>query len=188
MNQDSNNMKRLEVVKNHGNHAILTYSGLVLDLLDPKPEMICIEDIAVGLSREFRFANQTVAPYSVAQHCYMVSSLVPTQFALHGLLHDAAEAYIKDIPSPLKTCLKSYEEIENKLTDAIYEKFKVNRSVVRIKAADKQALEFEWEELFEKQNFDFPWSIETSQLRFLCRYREIIDRKLKEYGKDNSAA
>lgn len=102
---------------------ILTQSGRKFDFLDPKPEQIYLLDIAHGLSCESRFSGQTNKFYSVAQHSEWVSRLVPPEFALQGLLHDAAEAYCKDIPSPLKKLLPEYSEIERRVQAAINRRF-----------------------------------------------------------------
>ena len=91
---------------------ILTASGRHFNYHDPRPADIHILDIAQGLANECRFSGQGRAFYSVAQHAWLVSHTVPREFALEGLLHDAAEAYCKDIPSPLKALLPDYRDIE----------------------------------------------------------------------------
>lgn len=102
---------------------LLTASGRVLDLLNPQPNQISLHDIALGLSRESRFNGQTSRFYCVAQHSYLAAELVPEPFKLEALLHDATEAYIKDIPRPLKTLLNDYQEVERRLDLAIREHF-----------------------------------------------------------------
>ena len=106
-----------------------TYTGLHLDLLDPQPEQIHWADIAVGLGREHRYAGQTRAAYTVAQHTLLVVAILREQghddCLTHGLLHDASEAYLKDIPSPLKVLLPEYVCLERRLTHAITAKFGV---------------------------------------------------------------
>lgn len=91
---------------------ILTSTGKVFEYLHTTEDQIDINDIAFGLSRESRFAGQTSHFYSVAQHSLAVARAVPLDYALEGLLHDAAEAYCKDLPSPLKALLPGYKEIE----------------------------------------------------------------------------
>jgi len=68
----------------------------------PTPEMVCIEDIAYGLGRINRYAGQADRFWSVAEHSILVSRLVPEPLRLPALLHDAAEAYMNDIPKPVK--------------------------------------------------------------------------------------
>lgn len=102
---------------------ILTKSGRKFDFLNPKPEQIHLLDIASGLASECRFAGQTKSFYSVAQHSVQVSWLVSREHAIEALLHDAAEAYCKDIPSPLKALLPEYKEIEHRVQAAINRRF-----------------------------------------------------------------
>lgn len=85
---------------------IQTHSGKRFDLLDPTPEMVDSEDIAHALSQLCRYTGHCKHFYSVAQHCVHVSERVPPEFALAGLLHDAHEAYVGDVSSPLKKAMR----------------------------------------------------------------------------------
>ncbi|MBX3536475.1 MAG: HD family hydrolase [Chelatococcus sp.] len=132
-------------------------SGRRLDLLDPSPLDIEIEDIAHGLARVARWNGQTSGPqiYSVAQHsllveaiaCHMVSSKTASaaHWQLGVLLHDAAEYVIGDMISPFKTVMGgTYREVEARLMAAIHLRFGLPatlRSDVRdlTKRADQQA-------------------------------------------------
>lgn len=67
---------------------ITTYSGLDFDYLKPLASSICIKDIAQALSHECRFAGHLPNFYSVAQHCLLISTIVPEEFALEALLPD----------------------------------------------------------------------------------------------------
>lgn len=102
---------------------IATYSGRNLHLLDPTDDEICIEDIAHHLSLQCRFSGACPRFYSVAEHCYLVSHMVPKEDALWGLLHDASEAFLCDIPRPFKSSLGGYYEHEERLLKAIAKKF-----------------------------------------------------------------
>jgi len=82
-----------------------TISGRRMDLLNPDPDQIDIEDIAHQLGIIPRFTGATRFPYSVAQHSLYVSMLVPDHLKLPALLHDAHEPYIGDLSTPLKNCL-----------------------------------------------------------------------------------
>lgn len=105
---------------------IQTFSGNPFYLLDPRPEEIEIRDIAHALSQLCRFTGHSRKLYTVAQHCLMVSDLVPPELALEGLLHDATEAYVGDVSSPLKGILgAAYTDIEQSIHLAIADRFKL---------------------------------------------------------------
>lgn len=104
-----------------------TVSGKRIDLLNPDPEQITLPDIAHGLSRMCRFNGQILGFYSVAEHSVNVANLVTKEQKLQALLHDASEAYICDVPTPLKRIIgPAYKEIENRLMAAIGSKFGVD--------------------------------------------------------------
>lgn len=109
-----------------GNGTILTHSGRWVNLLNPDPDSITLTDIAVGLSKTQRFNGQTLcASYTVAQHCVLVAYQCPGPIAIHGLLHDAAEAYMGDVLRPIKEHLSTVAGIESGLLTAIYTHFNV---------------------------------------------------------------
>lgn len=91
---------------------IQTASGRQYWPLDPRPGDVRISDIAAHLSKICRFNGACEPFYSVAEHSVFVSYIVPVELALHGLLHDAAEAYCHDIMRPIKHALGGYREIE----------------------------------------------------------------------------
>jgi len=102
---------------------ILTASGRHFSYLDPRATEIDILDIAQALANECRYAGHTRAFYSVAQHAWLASHIVPQQYALEALLHDATEAYCKDIPRPLKMLLADYREVEARVDGAVRARF-----------------------------------------------------------------
>jgi len=116
-------------------HYLETVTGTTVDVENPTEDMINIQDIAWGLSRIPRFAGHTITkvPYSVAQHSIMVMRYIRDNFEdssseilMQALLHDAAEVYIGDIPSPIKklpSIRESIKTIENRLMLSIYSKF-----------------------------------------------------------------
>ena len=93
---------------------IQTYSGIRFDVLDPKPDQICIEDIAHALSLICRFNGHTKFPYSVAQHCVLMSDIIP-EFKFEALMHDCAETWYTDIPKPFKIHLPDFNDYENRV-------------------------------------------------------------------------
>lgn len=116
---------------------ITTHSGLHFDYQNPIVDSICIEDIAKGLSHECRYTGQLDRFYSVAQHSVECSYVVADKFKLEALLHDAVEAYCKDIPSPLKKLLPDYRLVEDKVDQVIRQKFNLPLTISpEIKQAD----------------------------------------------------
>lgn len=135
----------------HHKTAIRTFTGKYINPLDPDPEMICIEDIAHALSNICRFGGHSRRFYSVAQHSVIVSQLVPEREQLAALLHDAAEAYLMDIPRPIKHQIPQYIVAEQNLFKAISEKFKIPAQQSQaIKEADNATLKKEWESIVVK--------------------------------------
>jgi hypothetical protein len=108
-------------------------SGRRLDLLDPAPADIAIEDIAHGLARVARWNGQTVGPhaFSVAQHAVLVDDIVAARapglerpWRLAALLHDAPEYVIGDLISPFKAAIGlDYKAFEERLQAAIHARF-----------------------------------------------------------------
>ena len=89
-----------------------TFSGHAYWPLDPRPEEVNIVDIAHSLAMQCRYAGHVDRFYSVAEHSVHVSRVVPFKHALVGLLHDAPEAYLVDVPRPVKRHLTNYKNIE----------------------------------------------------------------------------
>lgn len=79
-----------------------TYSGMQVFPLDPQPYELDIQDIAHSLAMQCRFNGHTKVFYSVAEHCCHVSDILPAPLKLTGLMHDASEAYLCDLPRPIK--------------------------------------------------------------------------------------
>lgn len=107
-------------------HWITTYTGKKFHFLDPQPEEIDIVDIAHALSLNCRFTGQCKEFYSVAQHSIMVAEIVPQEYKLHALLHDASEAYMPDLPRPMKAEIPKFKEIEKLILNSIFDKFLKN--------------------------------------------------------------
>lgn len=100
-----------------------TYTGRVFWPLDPRGDEVDIRDVAHALSLICRYNGQCRNFYSVAEHSWHVSFLVPPEDALAALMHDATEAYVCDIPRPLKRFLTNYAEIEEGVWQAICDKW-----------------------------------------------------------------
>lgn len=100
---------------------IQVYSGGRFWPLDPRPEEITLDDIAHALSHQCRFSGHTEFHYSVAQHSVLVSDYCDEPLA--GLMHDSSEAFLVDIPRPIKPAIPQYLEIEAKIMAIIGKKF-----------------------------------------------------------------
>jgi hypothetical protein len=106
---------------------IQTYTGKKFYLTDPTPDMVCLEDIAHALSMQCRFAGHTKQFYSVAQHSILVANLITEdELKIYGLLHDASETYLVDIPKPLKQLIPKYKSLEIRAMKAIAAKFNLS--------------------------------------------------------------
>jgi len=105
-----------------------TFTGRQFWPLDPRPDEIFIEDIAHALSMQCRYAGHCLRFYSVAEHSVLLSRAV--RDACGGLaeqrwalLHDASEAYLVDVPRPVKPHLTGYRDAEAKVMAAVCERF-----------------------------------------------------------------
>lgn len=147
---------------------IRTFTGVYVNILSPTAEMIRIEDIAHALSMQPRFGGHLPVFYSVAQHSIAVSGIVGRDDKLAALLHDASEAYLMDIPSPIKKHLSNYHEIEERFMKLISAKFGFEYPLNdAVKAADKELLELEWSQLMLEGEDEFrPYTQEQAEDRF----------------------
>jgi hypothetical protein len=119
-------------------------SGVEIDFHAVTPEQINIWDIAHGLSMLCRFNGQVRQHYSVAQHSIRVAELVPMGDRLQALLHDATEAYLGDVITPLKNLIPEYRRLESTFWRAITTRFRIPEDMgAAVKAADQIALEEE---------------------------------------------
>jgi len=174
--------------------AIQTWSGLRFSPLEPDPAAIEIEDIAHALANSCRFGGHCSAFYSIAQHSCLVADAAGAdrETALHALLHDASEAYLGDLPHPLKHRSPLgvlYREIEEPLQAAILERFGlVGVAPAVVKELDRAALATEraalmrvaddawWPELDGVEPFDVvidPWPPDRAACEFLDRFGRL---------------
>lgn len=118
-----------------------TYRGTLFDIFNPDPNLINLHDIANALSKDCRYGGQIPFFYSVAEHCILLASKFIEQGASMdvirwALMHDAAEAYLRDIPSPIKARLffswssdimgtYPFEFVEDDILAAVAKRFKL---------------------------------------------------------------
>lgn len=128
LHPDTMNHDSAEGVKAHsGLGNIRLFSGILFSPVDPDPALITIEDIAHALSLKCRWSGHINRFYSVAEHSFYVSYLCSAEDALCGLMHDASEAYLVDMPRPIKylPSMQPYRDLEARMEAAIAKKFNV---------------------------------------------------------------
>lgn len=120
---------------------ILTSEDQYFEFENPEKHFYSIFEIAHALSNLCRFTGHVREFYSVAQHSVYVSLLCPPELAMCGLLHDASEAYLGDVASPLKRMLCDYKVIEKQVEEAICNFYKLPFPLpAEVKHADMQML------------------------------------------------
>lgn len=182
-------------------NAIETNSGELVDLIDPEPGTINFEDIVAGLSKLPRFVGQTDNVYTVAQHSVNVAKSILSEIpesrgtlkiALAGLLHDAAEAYLGDIPRPYKRMFgRALLIVEERLTRAIFTRFDLDFPLglpEEVKHADDRWLATERRDLFSRRSklvsraepyahgVGYCWTPKEAAFRFRTTYTGILAR------------
>lgn len=165
---------------------IFTYTGQKVHPFDLKPDQVRIADIAHALSRTCRYSGHVEGYYSVAEHCLLISDLVSEEHEMCALLHDAPEAYLTDLPSPVKSKLSGYNELEEKVWSVIAKKYGVpqqipkevkhfDESIVRAELRDVKNLP---EDFFDIQK-DTPdveieqLSIDQAKYKFIEKYLSL---------------
>lgn len=155
---------------------IRTYTGISINVFDPKLEDICIEDIAHALSNQCRFSGHTVRFYSVAEHSVRCAEMIDKKHALTALLHDASEAYLVDLPTPIKRVMPEYREAEVNMMRIIAEKFCFEWPLpTMVKQVDKAMLQLEWDNLMVADKW-VTMPAEYSRARFLELYDKITSK------------
>lgn len=170
---------------------IQTYTGRQFWPLDPRPEDIDIRDIAHALAHKCRYSGHTSQFYSVAEHSVFVSDNVPEDLALWGLLHDAAEAYLPDVPRPLKhePEMAWFRAVEARIMGAVCDHFGLCRDEPReVSRVDAAILADEMAQLMAPP--PAPWNLpeppvglrlpcyspETAEFLFLYRFDRLVSR------------
>jgi hypothetical protein len=170
---------------------ILLQSGQFYDYLEPEKNCWEIEDVALALSNQSRYAGHVDKFFSIAQHCVFVSEIIDPAYALDGLLHDASEAFLTDLPSPLKALLKDYRELEKIHEKEIFRRYNLEYPMrPEVHIADREALLVEvlnfkppsehWDFLDGTFIWDVklkPWSPKKAREEFLKRYYELTNQR-----------
>lgn len=157
---------------------IKTFSGEYIDIFsDDIENRIRIDDIAHALSLMCRFGGHIKSFYSVAEHSIWVAKRLPNEHKLAGLLHDASEAYLVDIPTPIKKRFPFYIDIEDKMMKIISKKFNFQYPFSKeVKFIDLLALKYEWESFTvnetKKTKFN-PQVVEKKFIELFYRYSNM---------------
>ncbi|MGK7753745.1 hypothetical protein [Roseovarius sp. C03] len=165
---------------------IQTATGRKFWPMDPHYGDVYVEDIAHALANQCRYAGHCREFYSVAQHSVLVSRAVPAEARLWGLLHDAAEAYLVDVPKPVKPHLVGYEEAERAILYHVALRFNLSPFVPdEVKRADAAILADEAAQIMVPPPDDWrlpepplgiaiePWSPATARRVFLEEFARL---------------
>lgn len=165
---------------------IQTYTGKKFYPLDPRPEDICMEDIAHALANTCRYNGHSRVFYSVAEHCVRMSIANVPGCPKWRLMHDAAEAYISDVPRPVKPMLAEFKVIEESILKVIGEKYNLGSMCHRhisdgdliMLATEKRDVLLpgpEWgiELPTPLKNVINPWPAEIAEIEFSARAKEL---------------
>jgi 5'-nucleotidase len=175
-----------------------TVSGRWVNPFDPQPDQLDAGDIARALANQCRFGGHSRVFYSVAQHSVLVSELVEqrggdAEDAFAALMHDATEAYLGDMPHPLKhrsPLGAAFKAAEMQLGQAIRARFRIKPDVQEIKRVDSALLATErrafsaehwhWPELDGVEPLELEleaWSPDEAAGAFARRYAELDARR-----------
>ena len=169
-------------------HRIKLLSGGHFDFVDMEQSVYTIEDIAHNLSRICRFTGAVKKHFSVAQHCVLVSQSVPDEHAMAALFHDASEAFMSDINSPLKALIPQYKALEKKVEKYIFNKiglkFPMHPSIkiadISVFTAENfylRGVESDWAGIDRYPKKIVAWSAEKAYNEFLKRYEQLNKEK-----------
>lgn len=169
---------------------IETYTGRHFHFMEPDASEVDIADIAYALAHTTRWGGHCSPAITVAQHCVFVARMLRNKACspmvqLQGLLHDAPEAYIPDIPSPLKPFLNNFSEIDHWIERAIFEAFGVEYPLdPLVKLMDEECLRWEYRDLMRGKSLPAPhgyrstlrvWNAQESEKEFLGTFFSLIE-------------
>lgn len=174
-------------------NTIITSSGIYFDYENPKIEQINIKDISKALSNTCRFGGHS-SFYSVAEHSVHCATLAKEaglneDVISAALMHDAQEAYIGDMPKPLKLMMPEFQELERKIEYLVNHRFKIKSGHEKtIKSFDLQMLKAEKLALFPDDDFNWHgfnqikdvhvdikcWHPKEAEMHFFMTYSDLV--------------
>lgn len=163
-----------------------TFTGRAFWPLDPRPDEVHLSDIAHSLALQCRYAGHCRSFFSVAQHSVLVSHFLPEELRLWGLLHDASEAYLVDLPRPVKRSIPDYGAAEELVMKAIATRFGLVWPMpAAVKDVDNRILIDESEALMGAPPMPWKlvgpplgiviesWSPQEAERRFVARFHQL---------------
>lgn len=168
---------------------ITTFSGLKFDFNDPKPDQVSLTDIIYALSFTNRWGGHARPAISVAQHSVMVAERLGKVGAspmvqLQGLFHDAAEAYLGDIPTPIKAFMPQYQAMEILVEAAIFQAFGIDYPMdPHVHLIDVELRNWEYRDNMNGEALPLPvgnpptfpnWTPVEAQERFISLYCDLV--------------
>lgn len=174
-------------------NGILLQSGAFYSYDKPEQNEFTIEDVALSLSHTCRYGGQVAQFYSVAQHAVLVSYAVKDKrYKLEALCHDNTEAFMCDIPTPLKLMLPCYKALEAKHEEAMFNRFGLEYPMPQcVHDADRAVLAAEVRDLKpENSHWDFlrdvkpykgivePWDSDYAYEMFLWRFYKLLGKRV----------
>lgn len=158
---------------------IMTQNKNKVDILNLRPSDIDINDIIYSLSNQCRFNGHCNSFFSVAHHSVMVADLCSNENAFQGLLHDASEAYISDIPAPFKKFLPDYENMEEAIQDCIYTKYNININISEeVMLVDKRCCVTE--ALYNTNDYEWIYSVKIGNIKIEPYPKEFFDKYMNK--------
>lgn len=172
-----------------------TYTARQFWPLDPRADEVFIEDIAHSLAMQCRYAGHSLKFYSVAEHSVLLCQWVldnggSQDEALWGLLHDASEAYLVDVPRPLKRHLRDYKAAEDRVMASVVERFGLSAKMPDIvHEADSRIIA---DELCNMRRMDWHakhddwlgvtlkfWSPEAAEKHFMWMFGDLAEGRVR---------
>lgn len=165
-------------------------SGKFVDPLNLQDDDIHINDIAFSLGKTCRFNGHCIGHYSVAEHCVIMTKIVPEQARVWALMHDAAETYCGDLIIPIKRHLPEFNGMEDTIHEAIIRKYNINVTDeihAQVKAADRWMGMKEIQLLFAKHP-ERDAEIIAAMTELMSEHPWLPSRSLRYYLNDNNSA
>jgi hypothetical protein len=180
---------------------IETYTGRQFYYIKPRPDDVCLEDVAYALSNICRYTGHSSIFYSVAEHSCLCADEAetrgyPDSVALACLLHDSAEAYVGDVNSPLKSLLHGFKDIKraahNACAAALMPGIVISpEQRLIVKDIDIQMLRYEATVLMPSKGYTWNWpdnaadivsvgimrlTPEQARGYFIAKYEQLLGR------------